>query len=104
MAPKLSDLVGKRIQKIKVGKTALKAEYISKIELEGGVSIILMPNHDASGRLVNYFELWGVGDCPRTWKQKLMDKAILILKLKLEAYEKRNGKLPEEPPLVIPIP
>lgn len=89
------DLVGKRVLNVKTRKDGKGRMYISRFDFEDDLSIILMPTQSEMGRIVTFFEMVSKDQQPRTWKQRLLDKLVLKLKLKIESYENRNK--PAEP-------
>ena len=94
MKPK--DLIGKRILKIKTSKElGSRRHYISSMDLEEGISILFEPHLNNVGKYVSYFQILGTLRKPKSWAHKILSKALLIIKLKIEDYENKT-KTPEE--------
>lgn len=87
----IDDLLGSRVVQIKTRKEASKGrEYIASMKFEDGTSIVFTPYMNDKGRYVAFFELIGRASQPKSWGQKLLDKAVLSLKMKIEKYEEKN--------------
>lgn len=93
------DLLGKRVVQIKTRKENTKKgrEYIATIKFEDGSTIVFRPHMNENGKFVSLFTIVGRESQPKSWGQKLLDKAVLSLKMKIEKYEEKNIPKAEEP-------
>lgn len=94
----INDLVGKRIVKIVTRKENGKQgrEYIATIKLEDDSTIVFMPHLTESSKYLAFYKIIARDEQPKSWRQKLIDKAMLKLKLKVEKYEEKHKPQPME--------